>query len=225
MNCEEFAMAGLDLGGGKADGPLQQAAREHLLLCSHCASLHENWQALRGDLRELGAETSQAETPSRVEMRLRQEFRTKHKTMRSYRVAAFAGWGLAAAAVLLGTFSWVNWKIEKNRLVARSGSLPAANISKTARTNAAANRVAWAGPELGETLMASNDSGDFTLLPGTMPGTLDDAMVVRVQMQRSVLGTLGLTVNQERATDWIQVDLLVGDDGQPQAVRLPESTN
>jgi hypothetical protein len=73
--------------------------------------------------------------------------------------------------------------------------------------------------------MASNDSGDFTLLPGTMPGTLDDAMVVRVQMQRSVLGTLGLTVNQERATDWIQVDLLVGDDGQPQAVRLPESTN
>jgi hypothetical protein len=187
--------------------------------------LHENWQALRGDLRELGAETREAETASRVEMRLRQEFRTKHKTMRSYRVAAFAGWGLAAAAVLLGTFSWVNWKIEKNRLLTRSGSLPAANISKTASVNAAANHVAWAGPELGETLMASNDSGDFTLLPGTMPGTLDDAMVVRVQMQRSVLGTLGLTVNQERATDWIQVDLLVGDDGQPQAVRLPESTN
>jgi predicted anti-sigma-YlaC factor YlaD len=225
MNCEEFAMAGLDLGDGKADGPLQQVAREHLLLCSHCASLHENWQALRGDLRELGAETSEAETPSRVEMRLRQEFRTKHKTMRSYRVAAFAGWGLAAAAVLLGTFSWVNWKIEKNGLLARNGSLPVANISKTASTNAAANHVAWAGPELGETLIASNDSGDFTLLPGTMPGTLDDAMVVRVQMQRSVLGTLGLTVNQERATDWIQVDLLVGDDGQPQAVRLPESTN
>jgi hypothetical protein len=44
-------------------------------------------------------------------------------------------------------------------------------------------------------------------------------------MQRGVLGSLGLTVSEDRATDWIQVDLLVGDDGQPQAVRLPQSAN
>jgi hypothetical protein len=76
-----------------------------------------------------------------------------------------------------------------------------------------------------EVLVASNDPNDFTLLPGTVPGSLEDATVVRVQLQRGALGALGLTVNEERATDWIQVDLLIGDDGQPQAVRLPQSAN
>jgi len=28
-------------------------------------------------------------------------------------------------------------------------------------------------------------------------------------------------VNEERAGEWIQVDLLVGNDGLPEAVRLP----
>jgi hypothetical protein len=224
MNCVEFAMAGLDLGSAKAEGPLQQAARAHLSVCPHCAALHENWQALRGDLRELGAETLTAEASPRVEMRLRQEFRTKHKTLKSYRIAAFAGWGLAAAAVLLGTFSWLNWNYEKNSSQVAGGSA-SSEINTAANMNTHTNHVAPAGPELGETLVASNDSGDFTLLPGTMPGTLDDAMVVRVQMQRSVLGSLGLTVNEDRSTDWIQVDLLVGNDGQPQAVRLPQSTD
>ena len=51
------------------------------------------------------------------------------------------------------------------------------------------------------------------------------ARCVHVQMQRSALGALGFTVNEEHAGDWIQVDLLVGDDGQPQAVRLPQSEN
>jgi hypothetical protein len=54
---------------------------------------------------------------------------------------------------------------------------------------------------------------------------LEDATVVHVQMQRSALTALGLTVNEEHGTDWIQVDLLVGDDGVPQAVRLPQSTD
>jgi len=54
---------------------------------------------------------------------------------------------------------------------------------------------------------------------------LGDATVVRVQMQRGALGALGLTVNEERAADLIQVDLLVGDDGQPQALRLAETTD
>jgi hypothetical protein len=44
-------------------------------------------------------------------------------------------------------------------------------------------------------------------------------------MQRGALDALGLTVNEERASDLIQVDLLVGDDGQPQALRLAQNTD
>ena len=55
---------------------------------------------------------------------------------------------------------------------------------------------------------------------GSFLAETEDAAVVRVRMQRGALGTLGLPVNEERAGEWIQVDLLVGNDGLPQAVRL-----
>jgi len=51
MTCEDFQMADLDSGLTAEEGPLQQAARQHLLECPHCAALHENWQVLRTDLR------------------------------------------------------------------------------------------------------------------------------------------------------------------------------
>ena len=70
--------------------------------------------------------------------------------------------------------------------------------------------------------MADNELSGFTLLPGTIAMDTDDAAILRVRMQRGALGALGLTVNEERASEWIRVDLLVGDDGLPQAVRLPQ---
>jgi len=63
---------------------------------------------------------------------------------------------------------------------------------------------------------------DFTLLPGALPADTADAAILRVRMQRGSLGALGLPVNEELAGEWIQVDLLVGNDGLPQAVRLPQ---
>ena len=222
MTCEEFAIAGLDLGSETEDSPLQQAAREHLRSCPHCAALHEQWQTLRADLRLLGHETSEATTPARVEMRLRQDFRTKHKTMRARRAAVTATWALAAAAVLVAAGSWIHWRQEQNR-AANLRNSPTAQVAGVPVTTS--QDWATAGTDLGETITASNDSGDFTLLPGRMPSAIEDAMVVRVGMQRAALGALGLTVNEEHAADWIQVDLLIGDDGLPQAVRLPQTSD
>jgi hypothetical protein len=223
MTCEEFAMAGLELRASADNGPLQQAAREHLRDCPHCAALHENWQALRDHLHALGVESRDAEPASRVEMRLLQEFRTKHRTMRTQSTAAVAAWALAAAAVLLGTVSWINWRRQEATTAARSHGLVKAK--GTAQSNA--NPPSVTGPaamELGDVVVAAN-SGDFAILPGSIPPSLGDATVVRVQMQRSALAALGLTVNEEHGADWIQVDLLVGDDGLPQAVRLAQSAD
>ncbi len=227
MTCEEFELAGLDLETLREDDPVHIAAREHLRVCPRCAALHENWQTLQADLRAVGAETRDAEAPARVEMRLRQEYRTRHKTVKARRVTVFAGWSLAAAAVIVAAVSWVNWRKEtQHRLVQEAAvgiqrSAPAGKSEQGVNVNG----TRPAGLELGETLVASNDTGDFTLLPGSLPGTLEDATVVRVQMERGALGALGLTVNEERASDLIQVDLLVGDDGQPQALRLAQNAN
>jgi hypothetical protein len=51
---------------------------------------------------------------------------------------------------------------------------------------------------------------------------MEDGAIVRVGMERASLAAFGLPVNEDDASDWIQVDLLVGSDGSAQAVRLPE---
>jgi hypothetical protein len=219
MNCEEFQIVSLDLGSQTEDAQLQQAAREHLRHCSHCAAFQNGWLDLKSDLHLLGAGTQNEEAPQRVEMRLRQEFRTRHKTLKARRSALIATWAFGAAAVIGAVVGWVTWRQDKAAALA-------SNQTHSQQSNTpVTSTVPPAGLELGEVMVASNNSGEFTLLPASMPGFLGDATVVHVQMQRGALGALGLTVNEEHAGDWIQVDLLLGDDGQPQAVRLPQSSN
>lgn len=213
MNCEEFANAWLDRDMD-AEEPDASAAREHLRSCHRCAGLYESSLALRADLRELGRVTAGSSTASRVEMRLRQEFRTRHKTDKHRDRAVMVGWVLAAATMVLMASSVVLW--QRHRLVSIAiHPAPAAAVAQTVAS----------GPELGGTLIAESDGEEFALIPGAIPGLQDETTVVRVQMQRGSLSALGLSVNEEHASDVVQVDLLLGADGQPQAYRLPESNN
>jgi anti-sigma factor RsiW len=226
MTCEEFEIAALDLGGTAGNGLQEAEAREHLRGCSRCATLHENWQLLQEDLHAVGAETRDAEISGRVELRLRQEFRTQHKTLKIRRAAVITSWGLAAAALLVVAVIWANWRHTKVNVSGNGPSVATATSQKV--TPEAANATSATNDANGtveETLLASNDSEEFTLLPQEVPGMLEDGTVLQVRMQRGSLGALGLAVNEERAADWIQVDLLVGEDGQPQAVRLPQSSS
>jgi hypothetical protein len=215
MNCEEFEAMGLD---AERDASLTEAeraaAREHASACSRCAALQDSWQAARIELLALREATAEAQAPARVEMRLRQEFRTQHRTLKVRRAAVAAAWALAAAAVLVGAISWNNWrKTQREEAAKHKTPVKVAVVFET--QNSAAD-------ELSPALVASNEMSGFTLLPGVLPADIDDAAILRVRMQRGALGALGLPVNEERAGEWIQVDLLVGNDGLPQAVRLPE---
>jgi|SRR5215472_12429920 len=213
MNCEEFANLDPDLEA-LTQGGEHDAAREHVRNCPACAALYESSQRLRAELRDLGSATAQATAPSRVEMRLRQEFRTRHTTEKNRGRAIVAGWLLAAATIVLVGGSLFVWRGAKNQV--------AHNEPATAPEAAEA---AASGPELGGTLIAENDGEEFALIPGALPGLQDETTVVRVQMQRGALSALGLTVNEEHANDLVEVDLLLGADGQPQAYRLPQEAN
>jgi hypothetical protein len=225
MKCEEFEAMGLD---AERDASLSEAeraaAREHVNSCSRCAALQDSWLAARMELRSLADATSQHQAPARVEMRLRQEFRTQHHTVKTRRAAVIAAWALAAAAVLVGAVSWINWRMNQHPGVASHPGAQSNPANLAASGNGGAKQQAPdqnPGANL-ETLLADNELGDFTLLPGVLPSDTDDAAIMRVRMQRSALGSLGLPVSEENASDWIQVDLLVGNDGLPQAVRLPQ---
>ena len=227
MKCEEFEAIGLD---AERDSSLREAeraaAREHAATCSHCAALQDSWEAAGIELRALAEDTSMVQAPARVEMRLRQEFRTQHVTLKVRRTAVLAAWALATAAVLIGAVSWVNWRRNNSNAVASHPefSQSAANSAAKSANSASNHETPAVQPDStdSETLMADNELSDFTLLPGTSPADTLDAAILRVRMQRSSLGALGLPVNEERAGEWIQVDLLVGNDGLPQAVRLPQ---
>jgi len=218
MTCEEFEAIGLD---AERDSSLSEAeraaAREHASTCSHCAALQDSWQAAGVELRAFAEDTAMAQAPARVEMRLRQEFRTRHVTLKVRRRAVIAVWALAAAAVLVGAVSWKSTPSVTNSAGNNTNSVP-----NTGALLQGAGAVQQPDAAESETLMADNELNDFTLFPGTLPADTSDGAILRVRMQRSSLGALGLPVNEERAGEWIQVDLLVGNDGLPQAVRLPQ---
>jgi hypothetical protein len=227
MKCEEFEAIGLDAERDTSLSALERAAaREHASECSRCAALQDSWQAARMELRAFADSTVAAETPARVEMRLRQEFRTQHGTMKTRRAAVIVAWALAAAAVLAGTVSWVNWRKSQNEEAARRLVAPQNSVQPPAQDGRAKPSDEYleneANSDSAGTLMADNELSDFTLLPGALPAETDGAAIAHVRMQRGALGALGLPVNEERAGEWIQVDLLVGNDGLPQAVRLPQ---
>jgi len=219
MKCEEFEAVGLERSGlrtDELDAALRHAAAEHAAQCANCASLQESWQEARIALQALRETTRDAETPQRVEMRLRHEFGMRHRTAKARSAGIFAAWALAAAAVLFAGVSWWNWRLAQTQ-----------HIDVSARNGVKTSVPAPAAPSMDTsedaTLVADNEAGDFTLLPGSFPQDLDDSAIVRVGLQRGALSALGLPVNEERVSDWIQVDLLIGQDGLPKAVRLPQS--
>ena len=121
--------------------------------------------------------------------------------------------------------SWSSWRKSQQEEAARHLAAPKDSFPGPAQNDGAKTNGAQPGSansDAAETLVADNELRNFTLLPGAVPAEEDDSSIVRVRMQRGALGALGLPVNEERAGEWIQVDLLVGDDGLPQAVRLPQ---
>src|SRR5215467_4128680 len=214
MTCSEFEETGLDAERDASLGEAQRAAAvAHAASCPRCAALRDSWEATQMELRLLARATGTLDAPARVAMRLRQQFRTQYRTPRVRRTAVIAAWGLAAAAVLVGAVSWVKW---------RNAQQNPHNVAFKSGAPASSQGLPDQNPTTDPSLVADNELGNFTLLPGVLPAETDGSAILSVRMQRGTLGTLGLPVNEDRASEWIQVDLLVGNDGLPQAVRLPE---
>jgi hypothetical protein len=233
MNCEQFETVGLDLDRESPNGvdAIERAAAiDHANSCARCAALQESWRDAQIELQALRDMTANVGAPLRVEMRLRQEFFARTRAQKVRRLALASAWVLASAALLLVGMSWWNWHISNENINLQGATSGKNDASISASANPTAGTVANpttdnypTEPANEATLIAANDAEDFTLLPGSMAQEIGDGSVVRVRMQRGALGDLGLPVNEERANEWIQVDLFVGQDGQPQAVRLPQA--
>src|SRR2546425_3515009 len=231
MTCQEFESLGPDFERHPVS---RAAAEEHLRSRPRCAALLNSWKDLDGELRALALETSSAEAPLRVELALREAVRGLRPRPRAARLVPVWVLGPAAAAAVAIFAVWYVLH-SPQKPASPSPSLAAQPpVDRYAVTNnkvvpAASEELSQkaSGPQKQEprrnpSAPATQDSaGEFVALPYALPVTsADDASVIRVRLQRAALGAFGLPVNEERAAEWVMVDLLIGADGQPEAFRL-----
>jgi len=213
MSCEQFELLGLDMDRPDAQPEEAAAAAEHAANCARCFAMLESWRELKQDLRLLREHTRLESAPTRVEMRLKQELRTRREARVPRSTVAIATWALAAAAALAAAIGWMHW---------RDG------ISNHTDTSLQVAAVAQndSVPTLDASLLTADyDTGEFTQLPGSMPTASSDESVLQARVQRGALVQFGLPVAPEQAAEWVDVDFLVGEDGQPLAVRLHQDAS
>ncbi len=204
MNCEEFELRGLDLDRADADPQEAAAAVQHAQSCGRCNAMLESWREVKGDLRLLRESTRLDSAPARVEMRLKQELRTRREARVPRSTVVVASWALAATAVLVASVGWLQTRHKsQGPVVSSSNARQISNIAPKA---------------------ADYDSATFTQLPASLPSASSDESILEVRMQRGALERFGLPVDPDRASEFVDVDFLVGEDGQPQAVRLHQNS-
>jgi anti-sigma factor RsiW len=227
MNCEEFEIVGLD---SQRDGSMsddsRQRAMQHARVCGRCAALGASWAAAQAELAALAESSRMLRVPARVEARVLQQFRLRHQPRQERRFVQLSTWGLAAAALIVCTFGVWDW--HKWRQGSLGGNITASPVAALDAVSDHPRRSSTTNAPItddSEFLMAGNESNggnDFTQLPGSSLQDVEDGAIVRVRMERASLAAFGLPVNEDEASDWIQVDVLVGIDGSAQAVRLRE---
>ena len=217
MNCADFreVLHDLDRPGTPGLG-LREEALAHAEACETCAVAMIESESLDFGLHQLTLEDAEKQAPRSVESALLAEFRKRRVatyTRVRWQVAALA----TAAVLLLALGVALRGRFDKQPRVANVPQVTpvAANSGNTAQTKNDANGQASADESDDEYASA------FVTLPfADDPDALEDGTVVRVVMTRSALASLGVPSVDAGSSDEIPADLVLSDDGTPQAIRL-----
>src|SRR5579862_5950176 len=223
MDCTQFKEIYHELDRPGTSGyRFRERALSHAEACPRCGALLTEGEALDFALRNLAERSARWEASPRIEANLLREFQQARLAGSRQRVRKqFAILG-AAAAVLLALGIGVHQRITSG---ARSTSLDAAN-----RTG---SRAAGAAGESTTAADASADQADeneyaeeFVPVPyADDPAALEGGAIVRVTLPRSALASFGLPITESEGTDRVSADLIVSQDGTPQAIRLVSQEN
>jgi hypothetical protein len=202
MTCHEFSVLLGDTPAALLD--LSCGDFAHARECAACACLLEQRILLRSGLQSLARQQAGLEPPARLEAALLAEFRRAHLSAHSFPAPArpaqrlwqrWPAWAFAAAAALV--FLVI-------------GSRPFLRHT--------ANYVAVAD----SSDAADTDSGFVPLPFAVAAGPSSDADIVRVEVPRSELVALGLSSALEGSGDAVEAEVLLGDGGVPEAIRVLE---
>jgi hypothetical protein len=241
--------------GAAVPEPARRTAAAHIESCGACAAEFTRQQRLTVGLQALAAEAQTWVPPASAEERLLTALSTAASTRRPRvsQPAAFRArrtmYGLAAAAVVvLGVWFGVRATRDAGR------RLPVAPETTTAHTSPAtpapprdpATRDST-GPDAATPRPPHGVQGRSTPRRGTNPGPanrqpastweftrlpgaiglpeMESGSVVRMELPIEVLPEYGLDIVPDAARTSIEADVLVGQDGQPRAIRLVSASD
>ncbi len=213
MTCAQFEEIMHDLDRPGTSGlAFRELALIHAEACGRCALLLIESESLDFGLHTLALRDEHRQASPQMEAALLSEFRSRHAAPKARAVRwQVAVIGVAAMALLvLGI------------LRGRVGPKPNQLAAKIDTSSSANERYALeSDPQLNE-LAGSEDGTAFVSLPYADGDatSLEGGAVVRVVMPRSALASLGLPVSGAVGTDQIPAELIVSEDGTPQAIRL-----
>jgi hypothetical protein len=236
MDCAQFqeVLHELDRPGTEG-GALCERALAHAEFCSDCAALMTEVESLDFALGQVATESAELQAPPRLETLLLQEFRREKSARASRRVR----WQLAAFAVAAAVLLALGLTLHRQHLV-RSGDVNSAqNSTQTAAQvpgGSAAASTATSAPDsntqssANSALTAQADDAEYATaympLPYAYdPSELEGGAVVRVVLPRAALLSYGLPVEGMGVADQVTADMVVSQDGTPQAIRLVAQAN
>ena len=232
MNCTEFESVVADIARGVLmDASSRREGLAHATGCERCGRRLANEQALSGLLAVVAAEDAGRTAPPAVEQALLLAFRDREFGGRTGRWTLWLGAAGAAVAALL-VVSVVVRKPHEPQVVKVPTVLPApapeptkiiAPVYRETRKRPARTlRAAHRKPAMPKPPSAEKDREVVTeFIPVIYdPEPVDHGRMVRVRLPRSALAAFGLPMNEQRAEETIQADVVLGEDGLARAVRF-----
>ena len=223
MDCAQFEEIVHDLERQGTEGfALRDSALEHAESCSHCARLMTDAESLDAALRQIARGEAGNQAPARVGTALTAEFRRQKMTSSRRRVRQqIAALAVAAVVLLVLGISLHRWTSPGPKIA------PVANVAGNILSSPATSPAAPPVNSQQQDQELANQAGDseyataFVPLPyADDPTAVDGGTVVRVILSRPALASLGVPITDPGSTDRIPADLLLSEDGSPQAIRL-----
>jgi hypothetical protein len=225
MDCVQFEEIVHDLERPETEGfALRDSALAHAESCSHCARLMTDAESLDAGLREMARREAGHQASAVVGAALMEEFRRQKARSSGGRMRRqIVTLGIAAAIALALGFS-LHHRIARNPDIALvtkdAGGTPSSPVAPPVSVSASSQ-----DQDSGSQADDSEYATAFVPLPyADDPTAADGGTVVRVILSRPALASLGVPVTDPGATDQIPADLLLGEDGSPQAIRLVSQT-
>jgi hypothetical protein len=231
MNCSEFEEIVQDLDRPGTRGlEMRERALVHAECCGRCAVLITQSEALDFGLHALALQDSELKASPAVEGALLREFR-RQKVQAAPRVIRwqFAAIGVAAMA-LLALGITLRHQAKSNLPGATSGPAAAIVSPVTVPPTTGSQDLDVKSNPIAKTATSQNDDSEYATAFVPLPyaddlTSMDGGAVVRVMLSRSALTSLGLPGAEMGGAERIPADLVVSDDGTPQAIRLVSQVN